>query len=157
MKLSSHTSYVHISGIWGKVLGNSGKRCSIPHRVNNYVERKATEIVSGWSFLWVLRMDANHTRTERVNNLGGICVYCEVIFFLKGSVSWDFQPPFFSWFEPIWAPDKQAKVSFSNPVLILLRYSIAKFTPRNPNFRLSKSKFFSSNLFFHDTRRCVHP
>ena len=31
----------------------------------------------------------------------------------KGSVSWDFRPPFFSWFNPIWALDKQAKV-FSN-------------------------------------------
>ena len=33
---------------------------------------------------------------------------------------------FFSWFKPIWAPDKQAKV-FSNSVSILPRYSITKF------------------------------
>ena len=32
---------------------------------------------------------------------------------IKGSVSKDFWPPFFSWFEPIRVPDKQAKV-FSN-------------------------------------------
>ena len=28
---------------------------------------------------------------------------------LKGSVSWDFRPPVFSWFEPIWAPDKRIR------------------------------------------------
>ena len=33
---------------------------------------------------------------------------------------------FFSWFEPIWAPDKQAEV-FSNSVSISPRYSITKF------------------------------
>ena len=62
-------------------------------------------------------------------------------------------------FEPIWAPDKQAKV-FSNSVSILPRYWITKaekfdsvvcITPRRQNFRLSKSKFGSSNLqyYFH--------
>ena len=33
--------------------------------------------------------------------------------------------PFFPWFKPIWAPDKQAKV-FLNSVLILPRYLITK-------------------------------
>ena len=65
---------------------------------------------------------------------------------LKGSVSRDFRPQFFSWFEPIWTPDKQAKV-FSNSVLILPRYSITKFekfdsavcmTPWSQNYRFSK-------------------
>ena len=60
---------------------------------------------------------------------------------IKGSVSRDFRPPVFLWFEPIWAPDKQAKV-FSNS--ISPRYSITKFekfdsavcsTPRSQNFR----------------------
>ena len=69
----------------------------------------------------------------------------------------------FSWFEPIWAPDQQAKV-FMNSVLISPRYSITKFEkfdsvvcmlPQSQNFRLSKSNFFSSILFFND--RCVHP
>ena len=41
---------------------------------------------------------------------------------LKWSVSRYFRPPFFSWFKPIKAPDKQAKV-FLNSVLIMPRYS----------------------------------
>ena len=76
----------------------------------------------------------------------------------KLSVSRDFRPPFLSWFEPIWAPDKQANV-FSNSVSILLRYSITKFekfdsgvciTPQSQNLSLSNSKNVSSNLFLHD-------
>ena len=38
-----------------------------------------------------------------------------------------FDLQFFSWFKPIWAPDKQAKKVFSNSVSILPRYSITKF------------------------------
>ena len=67
---------------------------------------------------------------------------------VKGSVSQDFWPPFFLWFQfqPIWAPDKQAKV-FSNSVSISLRYLITKFekfdsvvcsTQQSQNFCLSK-------------------
>ena len=48
---------------------------------------------------------------------------------IKGSVSQDIWPPFFPWFKPIWAPDKQAKV-FLNSVAILLRYSITKLSQR---------------------------
>ena len=44
---------------------------------------------------------------------------------VKGSVSRDVIPLFFSWFEPIWATDKQAKV-FSNYCSISPRYSITK-------------------------------
>ena len=65
-------------------------------------------------------------------------------------MSQDFQSPFFSWFKPIWAPDKQAKEKeFLNSVSILQRYSITKFetfdsgvcmTQRVKNFRLGKSK-----------------
>ena len=43
---------------------------------------------------------------------------------LKGSVSRDFRPLFCSWFEPIWAHDKQSKV-FLNSVSISPRYSIS--------------------------------
>ena len=46
---------------------------------------------------------------------------------LKGSVSRDFGPQFFSWFEPIWATDKQVNV-FSNSVSISPRYSITKLS-----------------------------
>ena len=42
---------------------------------------------------------------------------------LKGSVSRDFRPSFFSWYEPFWATDKQAKI-FSNLVSI---------SPKNSN------------------------
>ena len=41
---------------------------------------------------------------------------------LKGTVQRDFRPQFISSFEPIWAPDKQAKV-ISNSVSTSLRYS----------------------------------
>ena len=44
---------------------------------------------------------------------------------VKGSVSRYFRPPFFSRFEPIQAPDKQAKI-FSNWFSISLRYSNIK-------------------------------
>ena len=45
---------------------------------------------------------------------------------LLHNVSRDFQPLFFPWFEPIWAPDKQGKL-FSNSASISQRYSITKF------------------------------
>ena len=70
--------------------------------------------------------------------------------FLKGSVSRDFRPPFFH--------DSNLSEPLKNSVLILSRCSITKFekfdsvvcmTPRNQNFRLSKSKKCSSDLFFH--------
>ena len=44
-------------------------------------------------------------------------------------MSWDYRPQFFSWFKPIWAPDKQARV-FSKSVSISPRYSITKLSPR---------------------------
>ena len=37
---------------------------------------------------------------------------CESLVDFKGNVSRDFGPPFFSWFNPIWAPDKLAKRIF---------------------------------------------
>ena len=46
---------------------------------------------------------------------------------LKGIVTRDFRPPIFSWFEPIWAPDKQPKV-FSISVSFSPRYSITKWS-----------------------------
>ena len=81
---------------------------------------------------------------------------------LKGVCHEIFDIQFLSWFEPIWAPDEQAKVC-SNSVSISPRYLITKFekfdfavcmTLWSQNFRLSKSKKFSSNIFFHD--RSVH-
>ena len=50
-----------------------------------------------------------------------LCVM--LCFLFKGSVSRDFRPLFFSWFKPIWAPDKQPKV-FSESVSISPRNSI---------------------------------
>ena len=47
----------------------------------------------------------------------------------KGSLSRYFFTSSCSWFEPIWAPDKRAKV-FSNFVSISPRYSIPKLSPR---------------------------
>ena len=88
---------------------------------------------------------------------------CLNMLFLKGVCHEIFYLQFFSWFEPIWAPDKQAKV-FSNSVSISPRYLITKFekidsavcsTPRSQNFSLSNSKKISSNLFLHD--RIVYP
>ena len=50
---------------------------------------------------------------------------------IKGSVSWDFRLPVFSRFEPIWAPDKQAK-AISNSVSISPRYlDLKKKLPRS--------------------------
>ena len=49
---------------------------------------------------------------------------------LKESVSRNFLPPFFSWFELIQAPDKQAKV-FSNLLAISPRYSIRSQKSKN--------------------------
>ena len=74
------------------------------------------------------------------NNLlkmpSSICfsTFCEPIqkVVLKGSVSWDFLSPFFSWFEQIWAPDKQGKV-FCNLV------SISFCTPWSQNHNLWES------------------
>ena len=70
---------------------------------------------------------------------------------------------FFQLFKHIWAPDKQGKV-FSNSFSISTKDSVTtneKFdsamcmTPRSQNFKLSKTAFYTSNLFFHD--RSVHP
>ena len=63
--------------------------------------------------------------------------------FLKGSVSQDFWP-FFPWFKPIWAPDKQAKV-FLNSVLILPRYLITKLEKFDWVF-LANCSFFCEKL-----------
>ena len=50
---------------------------------------------------------------------------------LKGVCHEIFDLRFFSWFQPIWAPDKQAEV-FSNSVSISPRYSITKFEKSTP-------------------------
>ena len=74
---------------------------------------------------------------------------------LKGVCHEIFYLHFCSWFEPIWAPDKQAKV-FSNSVSISQKYSITKFkkfdsavcmTPPSKIFSLSKIKKKFSDLF----------
>ena len=75
------------------------------------------------------------------------------------NVSWDFWA---SEFETICVPDKQAKI-LSNSISISPRCLITKLrkfnsamcmTLQSQNFRLSKSKHFTSNLFFHVI--CVH-
>ena len=65
---------------------------------------------------------------------------------------------FFSWFKPIWSPDKQANV-FWNSVSISLRYLITNLSTQCATHRGDKTIFvanqiFASNLFFH--HRCVH-
>ena len=58
-------------------------------------------------------------------------------FFLKG----DLRPQFFSWFERIWAPDKQAKVFFTS-VSISPRYLITKFKKFDSGvYHTAESKF----------------
>ena len=54
---------------------------------------------------------------------------------LKGEVSRDFLPLFFSLMEPIWSPDKQAKMVF-------LKNS---FSPRYLNLKLEKFDFMQAN------------
>ena len=65
--------------------------------------------------------------------LGKSCNDSHKTFFSPGAIFWKhnllkgvcheiFDLQFFSWFKPIWAPDKQAKV-FSNSVSISPRYS----------------------------------
>ena len=49
---------------------------------------------------------------------------------LKGAVSQNVQPLFFSWIEPTWAPDKQAKMSFLKN-WFSRRYSNLKFKKFN--------------------------
>ena len=66
-----------------------------------------------------------------------ISVLLHIYRLFKGSVSRDLRPPFFSWFNPIWAPDKQAKV-FSNSLSISPRYSITKW---------DKKKFIINQYF----------
>ena len=77
-------------------------------------------------------------------------IHCDQEISLKGVCHEIFDLQFFSCFEPIWAPDKQAKV-FLNSVLISPRYTIRKFekfdsavcmTQGSKHFRLSQSKNF---------------
>ena len=60
-------------------------------------------------------------------------MFCQIVVgpyskisFLKEAVSRDFRPQFFSWIEPIWAPDKQAKMVLLKN-LFSRRYSNSKF------------------------------
>ena len=87
---------------------------------------------------------------------------------VKGSVSRDVIPLFFSWFEPIWATDKQAKV-FSNYCSISPRYSITKLCAahcggkfflhkKEKNTRLSNSlyPFFPPSPLLKDHHPGIH-
>ena len=62
---------------------------------------------------------------------------------LKGVCHKIFDLQYFSWFEPNWAPDKQAKL-FSNSVSISSRYLITKLSPRCAEI----NKFFEQIKFF---------
>ena len=53
----------------------------------------------------------------------------------KGSVSRDFLLPFFSWFKPIWAPDKQISPKFENALAF---WSGAQMKPKVTNISLAK-------------------
>ena len=70
---------------------------------------------------------------------------------VKGSVSRDVIPLFFSWFEPIWATDKQAKV-FSNYCSISPRYSITKLCAAHCG-----GKFFYTRKKKHTTFKFIVP
>ena len=59
--------------------------------------------------------------------------------FIKWHVSQDFLPLIFSWFEPIWAPDKQQALICSNSVRISLRYSIIIFLRSDSAVWLAKT------------------
>ena len=78
-----------------------------------------------------------------------------------------FLTPIFSWFERIWAPDKQPK-KFLISVLFSTRYSITRWSPLCALYpgddlcgvlhtaEITKYlTFYISKLFFHDI--CVHP
>ena len=75
-----------------------------------------------YSTLW----DSTYYLTVIIAHMTDISVLLHIYRLFKGSVSRDLRPPFFSWFDPIWAPDKQAKV-FSNSLSISPRYSITKW------------------------------
>ena len=59
---------------------------------------------------------------------------------VKGAVSWDFRPLFFSLIEHIWAPDKQAKMGFLKNSFSR-RYS--NFSQISPRKRICKKIHFS--------------
>ena len=72
----------------------------------------------------------------------------------KGKCHKIFGPYFFSWFEPIWATDKQPKV-FSNSVSIseIFNHNVISAVCRTPlrsKIFLNISTFYASNPFFHD-------
>ena len=72
----------------------------------------------------------NHILSFSSNTLTGFKWWCRCTdLSLKGVCHKIFDLQFFLWFEPIWAPDKQAKI-FSNLVSILLRYSNFLKNPR---------------------------
>ena len=75
------------------------------NRIRNYLTNQGPR--------WVQIMGKN--RGQKSRNTLPLKGVCHEIFDLQ----------FFSWFEPIWAPDKQAKV-FSNGVLISPRIQIFK-------------------------------
>ena len=106
-----------------------------------------------WFKSWRKKINLDHSYWRQ------IIIILHAPLTVKGVCHEIFDLLFFSWFEPIWAPDKHAKVL--NWFLILPRYLITKFdsvvcmTLRSQNVRQSKSKIFSSNLFFHV--RCIYP
>ena len=95
-------------------------------------------------------------------------IYLFIYIRVKGSVSWDFKPPIFSWFEPIWVSDKQAKV-FLNLVSILPRYLITKFEKfdsavcmRHTAVKIldlanKQIQICFLQIFSFMVHRCVHP
>ena len=110
------------------------KNCTILHTIVYYTEQNSHQLLGGgkgqneyctvnninaYSVLYsiVLRSE-KYSQTLPIRTFTGQCSlqyftassYCLILKYLKGSVSREFRPLFFSWFEPIWAPDKQPKV-----------------------------------------------